>query len=121
MEVHYIGSYQMHPVRSSCLGLSAKGLMVRQIHEDFCLAFSKQEFRMAPPKLHGRVHIGLPELHGRIRIGLPELHRRFHIDPTKWVIQFLIVPLNLVLLDFHSRGFLWYHGYYARKAKKKRV
>ena len=29
--------------------------------------------------------------------------------------------LNLVSLDFHSRGFLWYHGYYARKATKKHV
>ena len=28
MEVDYIGSYQMHPDRSSCLGLSANGLMV---------------------------------------------------------------------------------------------
>ena len=27
-------------------------------------------------------------------------------------------PLNLVSLDFHSWGFLWYHGYYARKATK---
>ena len=27
-------------------------------------------------------------------------------------------PLNLVSLDFHSWGFFWYHGYYARKATK---
>ena len=47
---------------------------------------------MAPPKLHGRVDIGLPELHGRIRIGLPELHRQFRIDPPKWFIRFRIVP-----------------------------
>ena len=53
MEVHYIGSYRMHPDS------------------------------MAPPKLHGRVRIGLPELHGRIRIDLPELHRRFRIDPPQ--------------------------------------
>ena len=30
-------------------------------------------------------------------------------------------PLNLVSLDCHSRGFLWYHGYYVRKATKNRV
>ena len=30
-------------------------------------------------------------------------------------------PLNLVSLAFHSRGFLWYHGYHARKAAKNRV
>ena len=47
---------------------------------------------MAPPKLHGRVRIGLPELHGRIRIGLPELHRQFRIYPPKWFILFRIVP-----------------------------
>ena len=47
------------------------------------LHLAKQEFPMAPPKLHGRVRIGLPELHGRIRIGLPELHRRFRIDPPQ--------------------------------------
>ena len=47
---------------------------------------------MAPPKLHGRVRIGLPELHRRIRIGLPELHRRFRIGPPKWFIRFRIVP-----------------------------
>ena len=41
MEVHYIGSYQMHPERSFCLGLSAKGLMVWQIHEYSCLALCK--------------------------------------------------------------------------------
>ena len=28
MEVHYIGSYRMHPDRSSCLGSSANGLIV---------------------------------------------------------------------------------------------
>ena len=28
MEVHDIGSYRMHPDRSSCLGSSANGLMV---------------------------------------------------------------------------------------------
>jgi hypothetical protein len=28
MEVHYIGSYQMHPDRSYCLGSSANGLIV---------------------------------------------------------------------------------------------
>ena len=45
MEVHYIGSYRMHPDRSSYLGSSANGLMVWQIHEDSCLAFcKKQEF-----------------------------------------------------------------------------
>ena len=30
-------------------------------------------------------------------------------------------PLNLVSLDCHSWGFLWYHGYYVRKATKNRV
>ena len=29
-------------------------------------------------------------------------------------------PLNLFSLDFHSWRFLWYHGYYARKATQKR-
>ena len=53
---------------------------------------AKQEFFMAPPKLHGRVCIGLPELHGRIRIGLPKLHTIFRIDPSKWFLRFLIVP-----------------------------
>ena len=57
---------------------------------------------MAPPKLHGRVRIGLPELHGWIRIGLPELHGRFRIDPPKWFIWFRIVPPQV----FHS---LWSH------------
>ena len=28
MEMQYIGSYRMHPDRSSCLGSSANGLMV---------------------------------------------------------------------------------------------
>ena len=80
MEVHYIGSYRMHPDRSSCLGLSANGLIVWQIHQDSCLEhFAKQEFRMAPPKLHGRVRIGLPELHGRIRMVWPKLHGRFRM------------------------------------------
>ena len=59
---------------------------------------------MAPPKLHGRVRIGLPELHGRIgiglpelhgqiRIGLPELHGRFCIDPPKWFLKLYRVVL----------------------------
>ena len=81
MEVHYTGSYQMHPNRSSCLGSSANGLMVGHIHEDSCLAFCKTRFPY-----------GLPELHERICIGLPELHRRYRIDPPKWFIQFCIVP-----------------------------
>ena len=54
--------------------------------------------------------IVLPKLHGRFRIGLPEVHGRFRMDPPKW---FMVVfgptsgfPLNLLPLDFHSRGFL---------------
>ena len=84
MEVHYIGSYRMHPGRSSCLGSSAIGLMVWQIHIDSFLAFEKHKFRMAPPNLHGRARIGLPELHGRIRI-----------DPPKWFIRFGISHLRI--------------------------
>ena len=41
IEVPYIGSYRMPPDRSSCLGLSANGLIVWQIHQDSCLAFCK--------------------------------------------------------------------------------
>ena len=78
---------------------------------------------MAPPKLHGWVCIGLPELHRRIHIGLPELHRRFCIDPPKWFKRFLIVPPQVshsIWPHYIStvREFLWYHGYYVRKATK---
>ena len=39
--VPWIKIYQTHPDKSSCLGSSANGLMVWQIHKDSCLAFSK--------------------------------------------------------------------------------
>ena len=48
MEVHHIGSYWMHPDRSSCLGSPANGLMVWQIHEGSCLAFSKTRIPYGP-------------------------------------------------------------------------
>ena len=51
MEVHYIDSYRMHPDRSSCLGLSANGLVVWQIHEDSCVAFCKTRIPYGPTKI----------------------------------------------------------------------
>ena len=50
--------------------------------------FAKQEFRMVPPKLHGRVRIGLPELHGRIRMVWPKLHGRFRMVWPKFGILY---------------------------------
>ena len=38
----------MHPDRSSCLGSSANGLMVWQIHENSCLAFCKNKNSVWP-------------------------------------------------------------------------
>ena len=49
--------------------------------------------------MHGRFRIGLPKMHGRFRIGLPKVHGRFRIVPPQ-------VSLNLLPLEFHSRGIL---------------
>ena len=100
MEVHYIGSYRMHPDRSSCLGSSANGLIVWQIHQDSCLAFCI--FHMAPPKLHGGVRIGLPELHGRIRMVWPKLHGRFRMVWPKLHGRFLMVWPKFGILYWDS-------------------
>ena len=48
----------------------------------------KKEFRKAPPKLHGRVRIGLPELHGRICMVWPKLHGRFRMVWPKFGILY---------------------------------
>ena len=49
--------------------------------------------------MHGRFRIGLPKMHGRFRIGLPKVHGRFRIVPPQG-------SLNLLPLEFHSRGIL---------------
>ena len=68
-------------------------------------------FRIGPPKMHWRFRIGLPKIHRRFRIGPPKIHRLFRIGPPQ-------VTLNLIMLEFHSRWILVYHGYYGRKATK---
>ena len=68
-------------------------------------------FRIGPPKIHRRFRIGLPKIQRRFCIGPPKIRRRFRIGPPQ-------VTLNLLLTEFHSRGILVYHGYYARKATK---
>ena len=54
--------------------------------------FARQEFSNDPPKMHGRLRIGLPKIHGRFRLGLPNMHKRFRINPPKSYIQFRMVP-----------------------------
>ena len=60
--------------------------------------------------MHGRLRISLLKMHGRFRIGLPEVHGRFRIDPPKWYMVLYGptsgFPLNLLPLEFHSRGIL---------------
>ena len=46
---------------------------------------------MAPPRLHGRVRIGLPELHGRICMVWPKLHGRFRMVWPKLHGRFCMV------------------------------
>ena len=98
-----------------CLGSSANGLIVWQIHQDSCLAFCKTRIPLAPPKLHGRVRIGLPELHGRICMVWPKLYGQFHMVWPKLHRRFRIVWPKLGILYWDSIcshqictvGFFW--------------
>ena len=68
----------------------------------FASIFAKQEFRMAPPKLHKGVRIGLPELHGRIRMVWPKLHGRFRMVWPKLHGRFHMVRLKFGILYWDS-------------------
>ena len=57
---------------------------------------------MAPPKLHGRVRIGLPELHGRIRMVWPKLHGRFRMVWPKLHGRFRMVWPKFGILYWDS-------------------
>ena len=65
--------------------------------------------------MHGRFCIVLPKMHGLFRMVLPKMLERFRMDPLpKWTLNDTYgsdgptsgVPLNLLLLDIHSWGFL---------------
>ena len=45
--------------------------------------FARQEFRMIPPKMHGRFRIGLPKVHGQFCVDLPKMNGRFRMVPPK--------------------------------------
>ena len=80
---------------------------------------------MVPLKMHGWLQIGLPKIYRRFRSGLPKCMDSFVLaflkcmDCSKGPTSGF--QLNLLSLDFYSRGILVYHGYYARKAKKSPI